>query len=174
MLKDAVFESVHVHEFLMYTSLFFSLQFRNAENFNQDLSFDTSGVDKMDGMCKYCCLMLACCAVATFLILSNIIVVFSSAPFCTQTCIRTTLVRRARSFNGELNFNTSSVTSMKSMFMDAESYTGGGLSLFDVSRVTTAKQMFAGASSLQGNGLGQWNFQSLENAAAMVRFLSWQ
>jgi len=61
---------------------------------------------------------------------------------------------------------------MKSMFMDAESFTGGGLSLFDVSRVTMAKQMFAGASSLQGHGLGQWNFQSLENADSMVSFSS--
>jgi len=61
---------------------------------------------------------------------------------------------------------------MHSMFMDAESYTGGGLSLFDVLRVTTAKQMFSGASSLQGDGLGQWDVQSLENAESMVGY-SW-
>jgi len=80
--KKRCFKSVPVLSFLI-DPLFVPLQFRNAEKFNQDLSFDTSGVVNMDGMCTFCSLMLACSAVATFLIFSNIIV-FSSPPFCTQ------------------------------------------------------------------------------------------
>jgi len=78
-------------------------------------------------------------------------------------------VHAASSFNGQVNFDTSSVTTMQSMFRDAASFAGKGLESFDTSKVKTTKQMFFGAASLQRNGMIGWNIQSVEDMDYMVR-----
>ena len=84
--KEAMFKSAPVQSFLT-DPLFVPLQFENAKKFNQDLSFDTSGVANMDGMCKFYCFMLVCSGVPILLILFIVIAVCSSCAILNSNLI---------------------------------------------------------------------------------------
>jgi hypothetical protein len=68
----------------------------------------------------------------------------------------------ATSFNGELNFSsTSQVTDMTEMFRHAALFQGNGLFSFDTSAVTSMKSMFRGAYSFRGDSIEDWNVQNV-------------
>ena len=68
----------------------------------------------------------------------------------------------ATSFTGDglSNWDTSSVTTLRSTFYDATSFTGDGVSNWDTSRVTTLYATFYGATSFTGDGLN-WDTSSV-------------
>jgi len=77
---------------------------------------------------------------------------------------------RASAFNGNISsWNTSAVTNMRYMFWGASSFAQEDLSRWDTSAVTTMESMFDRASAFNGN-ISAWNTYAVTN----MRYMFWE